>query len=524
MRSRAVGTVGLVAVLMLAFPGWGCMSAGDNGGNGGEERTPPPGGGGTGCDFTALAAQCPPSSRPLFGEDAAVRCRQGIEGGEGYETGLDAGFCGGQGLCVFACNFENPCDCGVDRVTTEGVFCVNCADASACGNGICEPGESPETCPVDCAPVCTSEDQRCNGTDVETCVGGRWTREECQVGSACFFFGGQQRAWCAPRAAVFEEGLSTLEPPRVPATDWREYVYPRGQLRCDGWECLHQRFLEGGDASLVRGFNVGRGTGGFERYDHEARVFAPLTIVPPIEDELRGEACTAARQPTEYVDPQTGGRTPLETFVDDTVPLVCRSWLHRPSLDRVYATMTLDGRFELLGIWQLSTGRLLRVLRFADPEMDVAEHGLLHVSEDGALALQSFTLASSAPGGRPTRTVVWNVERGTYAGVLEQPVRSLQPGGHRVLVAQGEGQVLDMATGEVWMRPRGETLHGFTPDGRFVHGVSPDVHGVERLALFSVDDGRLFHRFPMQGEGRFSVDGRWLLVGTALFSNTPGEW
>lgn len=525
-KQRTWGGIWMLAIA-LAMVGAGCEvereSRGDGAGGGAD------GGDGfdTGCNFVALAAQCPPSSRPLFGEDAAARCRQALEGGDGYETGLDAGFCGGEGTCIFACNFDNPCDCGVERVTGEGVFCVDCADSFACGNGICEPGESPETCPVDCAPVCTPEDQRCSGTDVETCTAGRWTLESCQLGSACTYLPAQRRAWCAPRAAVFEEGLPVLDPPRVAEGDWRAFIHPRGRLRCASHACVWRGFLEGGDASRLETVTSGGQPRQIQRYDHDSRAFARLDPVPVETVSLRGRPCAQRsgssgqepRQPTTWVNPETGQSVPLQMFVDDTVPLACDSEVYRPELDRVFAAMRLDNRFVLLGQWELSSGRFLGTVRFSDPQMPNARTVDLWTSEDGRLVAQTLV------EGSITRTIIWKPEQRSYAGIIEGRVHALQPGGTHIITGDHRQlEVMDLSTGDVWTRPPGQALDSFTPDGRYVVGTSADIHGETRLTLYHVGTGRLFHRFPLTGEGRFSPNGRWLVVGDAVYGSEPEPW
>ncbi|MEZ4465488.1 MAG: hypothetical protein R3F43_13685 [bacterium] len=49
------------------------------------------------------------------------------------------------GQCIFACNFRDPCRCGVDRVTAEGVFCTDCREARRLwGRGLRSRREPPD--------------------------------------------------------------------------------------------------------------------------------------------------------------------------------------------------------------------------------------------------------------------------------------------------------------------------------------------------------------------------------------------
>jgi hypothetical protein len=480
------------------------------------------------CQLSALALQCPPASRPLFGQEATARCGLQSDQTGGYESGLDAGICAGEGVCVVACNFENPCTCGIDRITNEGVFCTDCTTAAACGNAICEPGESPEACPVDCAPVCTAETQRCRANDVQTCVSGRWADETCPPGTGCFFFAGAERAWCSPRAAVFEEGLPEIAPAVLTDVDWRELIQPVGRVRCGVPDatCFWRHFARGGDASIIEANHMRFGRG-MRRLDHATGVFEELPDTPVPINVVRGIPCGptgSERQPTSFRDPETGRSVPLASFVDDTVALRCHSVVYRPSNNAVYASMTLDGRFLLLGIWDLPSGSFRRALRFSDPERPLFEGGGLLVSEDGRLVVQAFE--SSSGGQRATTQILWKPESGSYAGIAEGPFVDLQRGGARLL--SSTGTVFDPETGSSWVRPRGQSVLGFTPDGRWAWGISRDAFEREMLTLYAIDDGRIFYRFPMplQGSGTsaqstiaaFAPNGRWLLFEGAIYA------
>ena len=122
------------------------------------------------CAESELVAQCPLGTMPEFKSAAASQCTDEQEQLTD-EMGSVIGTCAGTGECSVLCVFASPCVCGVDRITTEGVFCVSpCTDDSACGNGICEVGENPADCEIDCGSRCTEGSSRCNGATREVCT------------------------------------------------------------------------------------------------------------------------------------------------------------------------------------------------------------------------------------------------------------------------------------------------------------------------------------------------------------------
>jgi hypothetical protein len=152
------------------------------------------------CVQSDLIAQCPPGSDPIFEASATSRCEgeASFSGGAGgssesnlptapgsLPSGRVEGVCEGEGDCQVFCRFQVPCDCGVERITGEGVFCKDCLDTAACGNRVCEGTETPETCPEDCACICESGRQRCNGDALQICEACRWTELACPENEAC---------------------------------------------------------------------------------------------------------------------------------------------------------------------------------------------------------------------------------------------------------------------------------------------------------------------------------------------------
>ncbi len=141
---------------------------------------------GEACAESDLISQCPPGSNPILGATAESMCSASASIDLTTESGSVSGRCFGQGTCRVVCQFSSPCLCGVDSVTQDGVFCTSCDGAAACGNGVCEGGETPADCPNDCAGDCTAGQERCQGLNRESCDGtGHWTLLACDAGQAC---------------------------------------------------------------------------------------------------------------------------------------------------------------------------------------------------------------------------------------------------------------------------------------------------------------------------------------------------
>ncbi len=138
------------------------------------------------CNESALISQCPPGSSPLQGSAADAACGGAVgvdlTDGEGNVSGR----CLGSALCVVACQFAEPCPCGITAVTRDGVFCTPCDQTAACGNTLCEGGEDPESCPEDCGRQCAAGSERCAGEGQEVCdARGRWEAIACPSGEVC---------------------------------------------------------------------------------------------------------------------------------------------------------------------------------------------------------------------------------------------------------------------------------------------------------------------------------------------------
>jgi hypothetical protein len=138
------------------------------------------------CSQGTLIAQCPAGSNPRFDAEARSSCEAAGEVDLVERNGSFTGSCEGSGECRVLCQFEIPCDCGVDVINSDGVVCTPCTEQAACGNGVCEGGEDVTSCPRDCAGACTPANERCNGNDRQICSqAGDWEQIACPDSQIC---------------------------------------------------------------------------------------------------------------------------------------------------------------------------------------------------------------------------------------------------------------------------------------------------------------------------------------------------
>lgn len=177
-----VGLGALLAVMLLAA----CDGTEADGGGAGD--------GGGACETSNLIAQCPAGTSPLLGSQAESSCAA-VAGGVVLDgTGQASGQCYGVGSCRVVCQFAMPCRCGVESVGRDGVICAACEGAASCGNGVCEGGESPATCGIDCGVLCMPDERRCDGEALQACsLQGRWDTLECPSGEVCMVAEGMPR-------------------------------------------------------------------------------------------------------------------------------------------------------------------------------------------------------------------------------------------------------------------------------------------------------------------------------------------
>lgn len=152
------------------------------------------------CASADLIAQCPPGSDPLLEASATSMCEGSGEFTTGVpEPGADLGLgeglpevsgkvegvCRSSGECQVYCRFKVPCECGVEYITNEALKCRDCMETAACGNRECEGMETPESCPQDCAAVCSAGEKRCNGPALQVCEGGHYAELACAADETC---------------------------------------------------------------------------------------------------------------------------------------------------------------------------------------------------------------------------------------------------------------------------------------------------------------------------------------------------
>ena len=142
--------------------------------------------GAAGCVESALLAQCPVGANPLIGAQAEATCDGAAQGWVQDGAGQTTGQCYGVGSCRVICQFAVPCRCGVMSISHEGVVCASCEGAAACGNGMCEGGENPMSCAIDCGPACNPGERRCDGEALQECsLQGRFDTLPCPRGEVC---------------------------------------------------------------------------------------------------------------------------------------------------------------------------------------------------------------------------------------------------------------------------------------------------------------------------------------------------
>lgn len=139
------------------------------------------------CVESDLVMQCPTGSNPSFSAQARATCEAAGSLSLIEQDGAVSGKCYGEGSCTVLCQFETPCECGVDTIDAEsGIRCTPCTELPGCGNGECEGSETSDNCPIDCGRVCESGRERCQGNDREQCnLQGRWETLACGDGTRC---------------------------------------------------------------------------------------------------------------------------------------------------------------------------------------------------------------------------------------------------------------------------------------------------------------------------------------------------
>lgn len=498
MSTRTPGPGSLHKLMfLLAFSGCGGESEG--------ETRPPDDAGPTqaSClERTAeLIVQCPPGSQPQVFAAGTAEC---VASGQLLDPGgAVEGICSTQSEgCVLFCNFSIPCTCGLDRVTDEGVFCAPC-DA-ACGNGTCEGGEDPATCPEDCGDVCVPGTQRCSGSVREFCQpNGDWDPAACREDQACE--AGRDRTWC--QARLSPSGGTFVAPSGTPFEgdgDPLAIRFQAARLACEGG-CQALRFVEGGARVLVR----------------EGQALALLDPATSVREDsgftVQGaiaatdeHIATSARQPV-VIDRTRRTTFTAEAIVDDTTALQTGGVALTDDGGELAVAMAVEGT-PLVSLWETGQGSARHLLRFVDAEVAPAQATALAFSPGGAL------LAEGRPGGL---VVIWNVAEGRYVHLLQTEVGEVTalafpPTGEPHLLVGGRGlELWDVeAASRVWRDGRtSANFLAISPDGR-AFAASGDGVSLRRL-----DDGTEVRALDATGPLHFAPDGRRLLAGAVIFAD-----
>lgn len=463
----------------------------------------------TACDSLALAAQCPPGSNPT------VLVSGCVEGAEFTDAdGQTTGFCARQGECLFACNFESPCRCGIDRITVEGVFCTDCREAAACGDAQCDRGESAQSCPIDCGEICVPDNERCDGNVRQECEEtGRWASLRCRRDQQCEFDAqsGQVLTVCQTRISQAGGTYLGFGAQEIPVEgDPAAIRFRQASFEGDG-----VRFVSGGTRVLVKR----------DRFV----VIDPAGVAPDRETNIV-PGFQLAISPNRVA---VGRRWPrLGAFFEDTDRTV-EPMVHDRAVAE-YGAVALSENDEVLaatfavglpggdleavlGIWNAVDGSLSHLVRYVDPEVVSNSRAAeaIALSRTGEMAVEA------RPGGI---VLVWNVGERRYARILRTNVGLVE----RMVVspAGDDGLLIGGTTGsEYWLlannepdlqwREAGEATRAIAiaPDGSVVA-----VGTRSGTALRDATTGRLLFTFAETGALDFDPRGGRLLVGSAIYS------
>jgi len=460
------------------------------------------------CENQNLAAQCPVGSNPRVITEGCVEGAEFIE-----EDGTVTGVCARAGECIFACDFQDPCPCGIDRITPAGVFCTDCREAAACGDAVCDRGENPQICAVDCGETCVADNERCTGNARQECEeNGRWTTLGCRQDQLCQF--GQAsglvvtvcQTRISPGGGTFP-GLGTQE---VAVT--AESTGIRFRERSLRVPAL--RFVEDGARVLA--------------VDRDRVVILDPTGATPDQTTNIVINQAIALSPTRVV---RAGRWPqLSEFFDDTGRNV-EAMVHDGAQalggglglsadDRWLAaafSVGLEGgpREPVLGLWRTTDGRLDRLLRYVDEAVIASQEPAtaVAVSLNGAVAFEA------RPGGV---VLVWNIEERKSVYLLQSQVGRVTR-----LVTSTAGDDLLLVGGdlalELWSMSGAPTLQWRRPGRVVALALSPDsqvvaVGDAAATQLLDAADARAIFPIGTTGEADFDPHGGRLLVGNAIYT------
>lgn len=490
-------------VVLLGLLG---LLACDSAEEGGDASVP-----GTECVRAELAAQCPPGSSPAFEVDPAAACA-GEPGAEiTNESGGVDGVCQGTPSCLVVCNFADPCPCGVDRITNAGVFCVDCRTAVACGNGACEGGESPETCPVDCAPPCAPGAERCAGEAREVCDDrGRWATVRCDTGRACAEAAlTRGLTWCEPRLSPSGGTWpgTGAAPTEVADGANRDIRFFRRDLPC-GQGCRGlARFVEEGRAALFIGDRIA-----LTDLASGAVTELPTPVISTFRAASEAHFVFGGRRP-RVGDLPDGAWRGLDALVQDEIDVQPGPVAIAPDGAHAAVNLTIEGA-PVTALWIVATGELRGLLRFIDPRVTTGPTTALAFSPNGAVL---------AEGRSDGLVVLWNVEERRTIGLIQSTGRigalAFSPAGaERLLVGGARAELWRLPGAEAEARRLWTVNHETTAATIATDGVIA-LSGPQGLLLVDATDGAEVFSAQRSGPVDFHPAGGLLLVGAALYSS-----
>lgn len=524
---------------------------GDLGLSSGEDQGGGAGGGATSpCDHLELATQCPPGSTPTVDRQQTQACERDtlIEGDSGEITAA----CFHREACTIRCNFADPCPCGIAEISRTTLTCMDCELASACGNARCERGETPASCPIDCSERCTPKQERCNGDDREVCGNtGLWERAACRADQRCDFGGSQEqlRTVCQTRISPPDGTWPGLGDHLVPTEgDSPSIQYPwkvlscgdpddcaHGECHCAGYGFLdgqrvlalwrHKTGLQWTDTLGILRFLEPREPGHFEVLPFQEII--TQTLLAHNSDLLFYHA--AGRWP-QLASLTAHWRGQVEAVVHDRAFI--RSGTLAVQRDGDLAAAAYMIGYEeraaqpMVALWRTEDSKIERLLRFVDPALPTsAPASALRFSPNGQVLAE----------GRARSVILWNVAEGRPIALFEtgtevQQIALSDEAAGLMAVSGPQGAELwrvgALSDGQrpqlLWRKPNlNAKAIAIAPDGQSIAIGLLDAaqHEWSTTQIVSAQEGAPLHTLNGGGALDYSPDGRWLMVGTQIFSD-----
>lgn len=362
------------------------------------------------CVAQALAAQCPIGSAPQIIESGCVEGAE-ITDANGQTTGV----CVRAGECLFVCNFTDPCPCGIDSISADRIVCTDCRDAAACGDAICDRGESSETCAVDCGERCVPANERCDGNARQECEDtGRWTTLACRDDQICQFgqAGRDVVTVCQTRISQSGGTFVGLGAATVGAGASADI-----RFQAQSFDGMGLRFIEGGARVLAErdGRLVLVDPSGMQD-----EVITPIDVGDTIVASERrvGFARQGARWP-QLAEPFDETTRTVEVMVHDGAQARRGGMAISADGSRfaVAYAVGLDGADRLepvLGVWD-DAAQITHLLRYVDDAVVLSDApaGAVALSEDGAMA---------AEARQDQIMIIWNVAERRFVHLIQTDV------------------------------------------------------------------------------------------------------